>query len=181
MSRAPFIETHTGRSFQPLNPDPLDINIKDIAHALSHQCRFSGHTHVHYSVAEHCVRVSELLEKWGCTRWIQLWGLLHDASEAYLIDIPSPLKSTPVFALYREAEARLMDAVCERFRLPRTEPRRVRIADGVLCATEARDLMPYRPEHWTGLDEAPLPEVIKPWHSSSAKREFLARFEELTK
>ncbi len=181
MSRPDFIETHTGRSFRPLAPVAADIDVRDIAHALSHQCRFSGHVHVHYSVAEHSVRVSELLERGGFANWIQLWGLLHDASEAYLVDIPSPLKSTPVFALYRDAEKALMLAVCERFGLPLDEPREVAIADAVLVATEARDLMPFNPPHWIGLVEAPLPETIKPWHSSVAKREFLARFQELSK
>lgn len=179
--RPDFIETHTGRSFRPLAPVAADIDIRDIAHALSHQCRFSGHVIVHYSVAEHSVRVAELLERWGLPRWVQLWGLLHDASEAYLVDIPSPLKSTPIFAGYREAELRLMVAVCERFKLSIIEPDEVRKADAVLVATEARDLMPFNPPHWIGLVEAPLPDAIKPWHSYSAKKEFLARFEELSK
>ena len=151
------------------------------AHALSQQCRFSGHTIVPYSVAEHSVRVSELLDREGASRIVQLWGLLHDASEAYLVDIPSPLKHTPAFDGYRIAEAWLMVAVCKRFGLPFHEPEEVRKADAVLLATEARDLMAYRPEHWAGLTERPLPGIIKPWQPESAKREFLARYEELNR
>jgi hypothetical protein len=179
--RTDFIETFTGRRFRPLDPVVEDIDIRDIAHALSHQCRFSGHTIAHYSVAEHSVRVRELLERRGASRVVQLWGLLHDASEAYLVDIPSPLKCTPVFDAYREAEARLMLAICQRFELSQIEPPEVKKADGELVATEARDLMAYRPEHWIGLKEAPLPGVIKPWTSASARNEFLAAFEELSK
>lgn len=180
MNPAPFIETFTGRRFQPLDPDVSEIDVRDIAHALSQQCRFSGHTIRPYSVAEHSVRVCELVASWGAPAWVQLWGLLHDASEAYLVDIPSPLKCTPVFDMYRTAEKRLMDAVCRRFGLPTDEPSLVHKADGVLVATEARDLMPYRGEHWTKLTEEPLVQTIKPWHSESAEREFLAAYKELT-
>ncbi len=181
MTRPDFIETHSGRRFRPLEPDAGSIVIEDIAHALSQQCRFSGHTVVPYSVAEHSVRVAELLETWAAPKQVQLWGLLHDASEAYLVDIPMPLKHTDAFAAYRVAERALMLAVCERFGLPADEPGRVRRADAILLATEARDLMPFRPEHWSGLVEQPLNETIKPWHPLTAKRAFLSAFEELTK
>jgi len=179
--RPDFIETRSGRRFRPLFPDHEQIDIGDIAHALSQQCRFSGHTIVPYSVAEHSVRVSELLDREGASRIVQLWGLLHDASEAYLVDIPSPLKHTPAFSGYRLAETELMFAICLRFHLPFNEPPEVRKADATLLATEARDLMAYRQEHWAGLTERPLPGVIKPWQPESAKREFLARYEELSK
>jgi len=181
MSRPAFIETFTGRRFQPLDPDPLYICIEDIAHALSQQCRFTGHTRVHYSVAEHSVRVAELLASWGATQDEQLWGLLHDASEAYLVDIPSPLKCMPEFAPYREAETCLMGAVCDRFGLVYVQPPKVTLADAVMLATEARDLMPHRPEHWIGLKEAPLPGVIVPWTATQAEREFLHLFGKLRK
>lgn len=171
-----FIELRSGRSFRPLEPVIADICIDDIAHSLSHQCRFSGHTREHYSVAEHCVRVSELLERWGADRSVQMWGLLHDASEAYLVDIPMPLKVHEDFAPYRAAEARLMRAVCFRFGLNPVEPAAVKVADMTLLATEARDLMPHRPEHWAKLECRPLPERIVPWGAETAKRNFLARY-----
>lgn len=176
MSRPDFIETASGRRFRPLSPDVGDIVLEDIAHALSNQCRFSGHVRVHYSVAEHSVRVSELLETWGCSQRIQLWGLLHDATEAYLVDIPSPLKCTPVFEAYRLAEDTLMVAVCRRFGLPIAQPARVHHADAVLLATEARDLMPFRPEHWGSLKEQPLAETIIPWGHETAERNFIQRY-----
>jgi hypothetical protein len=180
VNRPDFIETWTGRSFRPLDPDAGDIDIRDIAHALSHQCRFSGHTIAHYSVAEHSVRVRDLLLRRGLSNAIQLWGLLHDASEAYLVDIPSPLKQTQEFAAYREAEARVQRAVCVRFALRFEEPPEVRRADAELLATEARDLMAFHPPHWVGLQEPPLPGIIKPWTCDQARREFLSAFEELT-
>lgn len=179
VERIDFIETASGRRFKPLEPNAGEIVIEDIAHALSHQNRFSGHTRVPYSVAEHSVRVCELLKMWGASPEVQLWGLLHDASEAYLVDIPQPLKHTEAFAAYRVAERALMVAVCVRFGLPVKEPHAVRLADSTLLATEARDLMPYRPEHWASLTTMPLPEPIRPWHPATARAAFLAAFKEL--
>lgn len=175
----PFIETRSGQRFEPLEPRVEAIHIADIAHALANQCRFSGHTRKHYSVAEHSVRVSQLVQAWGESRDVQRWALLHDASEAYLVDLPAPLKRQPEFASYRATEARVMAAVCERFKLPAEEPEAVRRADGVLLATEARDLMPFRPEHWSKLAHSPLTARIEPWSHDYAKARFLLRFEEL--
>ena len=176
----PFIETATGGTFAPLSPNFADIKVEDIAHALSHQCRFSGHTRVHYSVAEHSVRVSECLQAWGESPAVQLWGLLHDASEAYLVDLPTPLKLNPEIGYaYKKAEARLMRAVCKAFSLPETEPKAVRLADAALLATEVRDLMHAERPYWKKLTGAALSERIRPWPAEVAKFEFLRRFAEL--
>lgn len=119
--REPFIETYSGVRFCPLAPEVSKIRIHDIAHALSNQCRFSGHVRHFYSVAEHSVRVSRLLEKRvPKNRRIWLKGLLHDASEAYLVDLPTPLKANgKIGEEYREAEGRLMALIWERFALPK--------------------------------------------------------------
>lgn len=158
-----WIQTYTGAQFWPLDPRPSEVRTEDIAHALSMQCRFAGHCRVFYSVAEHSVRVSQLLRAWGHPPLAQLAGLLHDASEAYLVDVPRPLK--PHLPGYSEIERRVMDAICERFGLPRwalaTDARwgAVRHADAVLLATEARDLMAPQPVPWEGLPD-PLPTII---------------------
>ena len=182
MTREPFIETFTGERFQPLAADISTLNIIDIAHALSNQCRFSGHTKVHYSVAEHSVRVARLLASWSANRETQRWGLLHDASEAYLVDLPTPLKASPVIGpAYRAAEAALMAAICTRFHLTLEQPDVVHEADATLLATEVRDLMWGRAEHWAGqLTAAPLPERITPWSPREAELEFLRVFKSLT-
>jgi 5'-deoxynucleotidase YfbR-like HD superfamily hydrolase len=185
----PFIETSTGTRFQPLAPIVNDIWIEDIAHHLSNQCRFSGATRRHYSVAEHSVRVSLLLEEWGEDEDVQMWGLLHDASEAYLVDLPTPLKECPEFLeAYQKAERVLMRAICARFSLPERQPDNVKVADAVLLATEVRDLMPARREHWDKLALKPLETRITPWWapttsfedaSALVERTFLQRFRNL--
>lgn len=174
-----FIETYTGTRFTPLAPKTKAVHLIDIAHALSHQCRFSGHVREFYSVAEHCVRVSWLLEdQFLASKAVRLWGLLHDASEAYLVDLPSPLKNADAFKGYRRAEKRVMRAICKHFDLSLDEPEEVRAADAILLATEARDLMPYEPVHWGGLTAEPLEAQIVPWTSREAKKKFLERFME---
>lgn len=151
-----YIETFTGKRFRPLAPAIEDICIEDIAHALSNQCRFSGHTWRHFSVAQHSINVCAYLRDQGFSETVQLWGLLHDASEAYLVDLPSPLKHQPEFLPYRQAEARLMKAICERFGLPDEEPAAVKDADARMLAEEAFELMPFNPLHWTQLEHRPM-------------------------
>lgn len=105
------IRTYTGKFVDPFNLRPEDVCIEDIAHALSHQCRFAGHTKRFYSVAEHCYEVMMCLPSGP----LRIYGLLHDASEAYLIDLPTPIKDQ--LPEYKEAEHRAMLAVAEAFKL----------------------------------------------------------------
>lgn len=107
------MKTYTGRILDPFNLKPADIDILDIAHALSNLCRFNGHCREFYSVAQHSVLVSEQLWRHG-TR-TKLAGLLHDASEAYLCDIPRPIKYTPEFEAYRKIEADVQGIIYQKF------------------------------------------------------------------
>lgn len=172
-----WIQTFTGRQFWPLDPRASNINIRDIAHALSNQCRYSGHAHWFYSVAEHSVRVSR-----DCAPQDALWGLLHDASEAYLVDLARPLKhSAAGFGdVYRECETALMLAVCERFNMALEEPESVKLSDKNLLVTEQRDLMGPVPAGWWTGGGNPLPETIKPLAPEDAEFAFLCRYDELT-
>ncbi len=97
-----WIQTYSGRQFWPLEPRAEDVAVEDIAHALSLLCRYGGHSSRFYSVAEHCVLVSH---KCG------LHGLLHDAAEAYLLDIPRPVKA--LMPEYKWAEERVIVAIYE--------------------------------------------------------------------
>jgi 5'-deoxynucleotidase YfbR-like HD superfamily hydrolase len=108
-----------------------------------------------------------------------LWGLLHDASEAYLVDVPRPLKRSGKFDAYLEFEANMQKAICKRFGLPEVEPPSVKKADKILLATEARDLMGPLRSDWTQPCE-PLPFKIDPLPPQEAKNLFMKRFFELT-
>lgn len=166
-----WIQTFTGRRFTPRQPHPGDFDIRDVAHSLSLLCRFNGHCRPFYSVAEHSVRVSRV-----CAPEAALWGLLHDLGEAYIGDLPRPIK--PMFPAFEEIEDRLLCTAAEAFGLPWPMPADVRRADDILLATEARDLMADPPEPWP-LAELPLAERITPVGPEEAERLFLERFEQL--
>src|ERR1017187_6756440 len=107
-----FIQTYTGKVFDFDDPQPEQIDILDIAHALSNLCRFGGHTRWHYSVAQHSIYVSRLC---GLGALAPVWpmdalyGLLHDAAEAYCVDVPRPIKNE--LTGYTEIEGRVHAAV----------------------------------------------------------------------
>lgn len=176
--RSPFLETYTGIRFQPLRPGQT-IRIEDIARALSNQCRFLGHVKGYYSVAQHSILVANWVAgQPDITSDEVLWALLHDASEAYLGDLITPLKMHPLIGDgYRVAERRLMRQVCAAFGLSPREPKIVKRGDAVLLATEVRDLKHGNPEHWRGLTEAPWAGMhIKPWAPDQAEQTFLRHY-----
>ena len=184
----PWIQTYTGRAFYPLNPGRSDISIADIAHALSMQCRFTGHTRRFYSVAEHSLRVSGLIDRLNGgmedSHPSALWGLLHDASEAYLVDVPRPIKHMPELAQYRKLEHETMMSVALTFGLSCVEPPEVKEADNIMLAIEARDLMaPLRPgwEQWDSyIALAPQGYHVRyPMTPDQAELAFMARFHTL--
>jgi 5'-deoxynucleotidase YfbR-like HD superfamily hydrolase len=166
-----WIQTFSGRKFHSMAPRPEEVFIEDIAHSLSLLCRFNGHCKRYYSVADHSVRVSRILPA-----ELRLWGLLHDAGEAYLTDLPRPVKKgLPQFS---EIEDRVLEQVALRFGLSWPMPRAVKDADNLLLATEARDLMAPPAGDWKlGVD--PLPERIEPLGPEEAERLFLQEFHAL--
>lgn len=169
-----WIQTFTGKQFWPIDPQIEDIDIKDIAHALSLICRFTGHCEKFYSVAEHSIRVCDVLPK-----ELKLYGLLHDASEAYLTDISRPLKMLNLFDSYREIEKNLQNLIYIKYFLRPTEPFKVKEADNILLFTEARDLMKKPPVKWRDTIYNPLYKKINPMSSKKAEKLFLRRFYEL--
>jgi len=190
------MQTVGGRKFVPDAPDPTAIDIQDIAHALSHVCRFGGHTREPYSVAQHSVLVCDTVATLGGTPDEIRWALLHDASEAYVGDVVWPLKQSEHMRGYKIIEANVMRAICERFKLGGTEPAIVKHADLVLLATEKRDLMRERDGVGRQVDALeknaalerlgpwacdavkPLPEPIYPWLPYLSKHRFLLLFNE---
>jgi uncharacterized protein len=165
-----WIQTYTGRRICPIDPDPSAIDITDIAHALAVNSRFTGHTYEPYSVAQHSVLVSRY-----CHAKDALWGLLHDASEAYLSDIARPVKQH--MPEYKAIEEKLMEAIAIHFNLQMPIPASVKEADNALLMAERRDLL-VPLEGWTQYG-IPIDEHIVPWQFTAAERVFLERFEEL--
>ena len=172
----PWIQTFKGRAFWPLNPNPEDILIEDIAHALSFLARFGGHTQFFYSVGEHSVRVCDYLLQ-NNTPYLALQGLLHDASEAYLVDMPRPIKQQ--LKDYAAIEDKLILAINKHFGLPDKMDPKVKEADEILLSTEARDLMGEPPRAWHKMPP-PLEEKIVPWTFEEAEFNFLEKWDYLT-
>lgn len=141
MSRADeFIETYTGGRFYPFDPRPEDVRLADIAGGLAHTCRFGGHCRWFYSVAHHSLLVRrEVADR---PPRVQAYALLHDAAEAYLGDVPRPIK--PELAGYDRAEADIRAAVWTALDLPPPadeEWATVTRADDRLLAYEADQLL----------------------------------------
>src|SRR6266516_3714044 len=121
ISNAGEIILASGKWFNVFDPKPEDIDLKDIAHALANQCRFTGHVREFYSVAQHSVLVSQF-----CDASDAQWGLLHDASEAYLSDIARPIKKHPDFGpFYLKVEDGLTAAIMKAFDLTKDIPDKV--------------------------------------------------------
>jgi 5'-deoxynucleotidase YfbR-like HD superfamily hydrolase len=176
----PYIQTVSGRRVNPFDPDPREIDVHDIAVALSNQCRFGGHTRRFYSVAQHACLTSDLVLEAGGSAEAALWGLLHDAAEAYLVDLPHPLKHrSELGQLYQAAEERLEQVLRARFELADSAPPGLKEIDRSLLATE-RAALTMVAWHWPELEGfEPLELEIDPWLPEQAAAAFLERYARL--
>ena len=165
------IRTWSGRDLDLLDPQPESIHILDIASGLSNECRFAGQCRRFYSVAQHSVLASQ-----NVRHGLAMQALLHDAAEAYIKDIPTPLKA--LLPDYRAIEQRLERVIRRRFGLPDELAEEVETADLQLLATETRDLIhgPTWPE-LAGV--RPLDRPITALNASSARTAFIVRFTQL--
>lgn len=159
------IRTFTGRYVNPLQLQPSDVCIEDIAHHLANICRYTGACPEHYSVAQHSIYVSQLC---GATADGAMAGLLHDAAEAYFNDIASPVKHDSRMQWYRDLEHAATRMIFTVFGvdpelLPLTKP-----ADDKLFKREAASW--WAPETLDGS------QLITPWEPKDAEREFLVKF-----
>lgn len=170
-----WIQSKSGRKVSFTAPATSMFEIEDIAHSLSMMCRFNGHGLRYYSVAEHSVHVSHEINP-----SLSLVGLLHDAAEAYIGDVPAPLKRhLPDYQKYEtamEAEiAKFFSISADEFRCDE-----LKRADIQLLADEKAVLMVGEPEPWPIAAPPPKnPSRIKAWDQQRAKRKFLERFNEL--
>lgn len=140
----PWIETNSGIHFEFLDPKREQINIFDIAHSLSNVCRYVGQCRRFYSVAEHSWHVARVLG--GMPAKIRLAGLLHDASEAYITDVASPVKA--YLNGYQEIEDRIMSAIGQKFGFDYPLDNAVKYADRVMLSNEAHHLLPSKGNDW---------------------------------
>jgi 5'-deoxynucleotidase YfbR-like HD superfamily hydrolase len=163
----------------PFDPDPSQLDIGDIARALANQCRFGGHCRSFYSVAQHSVIVSQLVEERGGDAEDAFAALMHDAAEAYLGDMPHPLKHrSPLGAAFKAAEDHLEQALRDRFRIKSDVPA-IKRADRALLATERRAFS-AESWYWPELDGVePLDLELTAWSPDEAARAFAQRYAEL--
>lgn len=172
-ARGDWMQTFTGARFYPMDPRPEDIDPADIAHALSLLCRYGGHLDRFYSVAEHCVLMSRAVPPEHA-----LIALLHDATEAYVVDVPRPLKR--YLPDYQAMEAAVWGAIVRRFGLPGLHlPFEVKEADTRILLTERDALMSRTRYSWSQDGMTPLPVVIQEWSPLAAEATYLNRLEEL--
>ncbi len=186
------IATFSGKFIEPLNPQWEDIEIEDIAHGLSNICRYGGQCSEFYSVAQHSVYVS-----YNCKPDNALNGLLHDGSEAYLGDVPRPIKHTPQYSFYRDVEEVLQTMIFQKFGKDgeytwttgemcecEYETKDIKNADNHVLMIEQTHLFA---KSWIKVgvsvfkykDELLL-DCFKPWTPRIAEQRFMDRFRELT-
>nr|WP_318380469.1 HD family hydrolase [uncultured Enterobacter sp.]DAL63537.1 MAG TPA_asm: putative hydrolases of HD superfamily [Caudoviricetes sp.] len=170
-----FIQTLSGKHFDYLNAQTDDVDIEDIATALSNICRFAGHLPEFYSVAQHSVLCSQIVP----TEYA-FEALLHDAAEAYCLDIPAPLKR--LLPDYRRIETLVDDLIRSKFGLPLHQSDLVKYADLTMLATERRDLEIDDGTPWLILEGIPASDLIQvvPLRPGQAYGLFMNRFNELS-
>jgi hypothetical protein len=169
----------SGRFVNPFDPDPEQLDVEDIARALGNLCRFGGHSRVFYSVAQHSVIVSELVEQRGGDVEDVFAALMHDATEAYLGDMPHPIKHrSPLGAAFKDAEDQLEAVIRERFGIKADVPE-IKRADRALLATERR-VFSGENWHWPELDGVePLDLELTAWSPAESAEAFARRYAEL--
>ncbi len=180
----PWIQTFTGKIVYPFSPDYGQINIVDIAHALSMKCRFNGHSQFFYSVAQHCVEVSKISKN-------PLLGLLHDAAEAYIGDIAAPIKDKIEFWNSDEdyykpiemVEDEIFQCIWGKYfgsiYYRESHWKDVIKCDRILLSTEYRDLISNHSKSWGKLPK-PLDKKIEPRIQHDAFVLYLIHFDRLT-
>ncbi|MBQ8625100.1 MAG: hypothetical protein IJ419_02880 [Agathobacter sp.] len=141
-----YITTYTGKHFNPTAPDASLFDVRDIAHALSLTCRGNGHVKTFFSVGQHCINCALEAEARGFSNRVILACLLHDASEAYMSDVPRPFKHA--LPEYVQAEECLLDMIYERYlgeKLSDEEQKQVKAVDDDLLYYDLKVLLNETP------------------------------------
>ena len=173
----------TGKYVNPLDLKVDDIDVLDIAHHLGNQCRYSGATSKHYSVAQHAVLCALEAERRGYSPDVVYTTLHHDDAEAFLQDVARPLKEDPYFGkAYRGAEQRAEKIIAEALGFIYPFPDVVKELDTILLATERRDIMPRDGLQWKILEGiVPLEKEVLPWGCGVGSNRFNAMHRRLVR
>lgn len=171
--RGDWIQTYTGKQAYPMDLRQDEIDIYDIAHSLSMQCRYNGHCIKYFSVSEHSVLIARWMISNGYPISIALWALMHDAPETYLTDVPRPIK--PYLIGYKNAELQIQYAIAEKFCLAMEIPESVKDADRRILMDERQQNMAKPPQKW-GTDSEPLGVSLQFWDPPTAENQFLSEF-----
>ena len=162
------ISTLSGRWFDIAAPDPKMVHFDDIALGLARRPRFAGFTKHFYSVAQHSWNVAKLLRALGYSDTVQLQGLLHDAQEAYMGDVPSPQKA--LFHGYAELEEHVQSVVFRALGVGWPVHDAVKEADEMVLHLEARDLLDAPLPSWVRYQSAYIDTSM--WHEGTAMYKF---------
>jgi len=178
-----WIQTFTGVAFdyvevfkRGVTAETLDlIDIQDIAHAISHSCRFNGHTKWFYSVAQHSRIGSEV-----CDPQFAKWFLMHDAAETYVGDLVKPIKEFKELEIFKRLEDTILQIIAEKFSLPFPMPHEIHEIDMRMLATEQAQLFMAPPYPWKSTEGwDPYDVVIEIEYPEIAEARFLNRYGEL--
>lgn len=172
-----FVTTRDGHLFYFDQLNVESIPLHSVAHSLSQQCRFNGHIEEHYSVAEHSVHISHLVLEYGGSPDTALYGLLHDASEAFMGDMPRPLKK--MFPAFSNLESRIMEKYCELYSIDDPDVKMVQWLDCNIVRDEAEKFYAEPPE-WTKEYASVIhPDRLLGWDAMAVKYIFLEQFQHL--
>lgn len=168
-----WIQVYGGIAFDLDNPDPKTITIENIAHSLSMLCRFGGHCNRFYSVAEHSVHCYDQANDKDKKE-----ALLHDGTEAFVVDLVTPVKL--MLPEYKKLEDRIDLVIRSKFGLPESITPQVKKIDRRMLMTEKQQLMDKAPRSWDRTDN-PYSFELPCWSPDQAKEEFLKRWDSMDK
>jgi 5'-deoxynucleotidase YfbR-like HD superfamily hydrolase len=164
---------HSGRLVDPMNLSDDEIDIDTIAHSLAMQCRYGGHVKTHYSVAQHCVLLSKVVHP-----LLAFAALMHDACEAFVSDLPRPIKSRlPDYYVIEEA---VIASICRKFAIDPEDMKAVVPYDMAICLDEMAQLCKFTDPKLATVTKK-LNVHIDPMSIGDAKDAFLERFLQLQK
>lgn len=169
-----YISTYTNKHFHFMSPSEDEVCIEDIAQALSNLCRFSGHVKEFYSVAEHSIILADyVMDKYGNAD-MALTALLHDASEAYIVDVPRPIK--PYLTNYQDIEGGISKVINNVFKVhPMCDV--IKDLDHNIVCDEAKVLFKSVPDWVQYYKEVGV--TLRMYTPEEAREAFMSKFEEL--